>query len=1027
MKKSKLLALLLAAAMLCGAILPGLQVNAADGDDATGDTGDKKTEGVELVKTVEKDPDGDTYTVHLEAYATGESVTSVVKTDIPTDVILVLDQSGSMADAFTTATEESWVSYGIRSNSDNYDDRINDNSYGATRNLWYKRDDGAYVEVSVDVNPVYTYTKYNSNTTNRTYYYNATWYQNVYAYVDGEYVQVTVTRDWNENYTYSYNGVQIATSSGNNSNPAAVFYQRSNDYDYEYTYYYFVNGVRTEIGKSEGQDTLFQTAFYKKISIGDNVSRLDSLRKAAQSFADAVAEKAKGTDGQLGTDDDIAHRIAVIGFASQNDYGNNSELLSIAGTNSGSVGIAYDNLTTQNYKDVLQDVSKTAGKTMVDNAIDALAASGATRIDLGMEMAKKTLDNNPLQENEKRNRVVVVFTDGSPTNQSGFQKNVANTAIATSDEIKAAGATVYSIGVFSGADATSAGQEPNGNLQEGSTQLTAACNWFMQKLSSNNGTPQNPSYYLSASDTLTLNRIFEQISQNIETGGSTTELDSNTVVRDIMTPQFELASGDSVDAITVWEYNCTGVDAANDFTWDDGKLVDRDVVKVTIDDTDPDGDATTQNNIVNVTGFDFKANWVGKRTDAAGKVTYSGKKLVIEFKIKVRDGFLGGNDVPSNEPESGIYKDKNDEGPLEPFDKPEHDIELKNVEPSIPDSNVYLGAYVDETISKEEIERNSTIKIGDYTLNFSEPNYGLPEWASDYIDIVMDVVPVTGTLDGITEDVDYKITVTVKPKNPTAGDEDLSDTATGTVHVFKPELTYKDSDVYYGADAPTDFDVNQVSERWVNAKGDKYADDEGVTMMGDKPALDLSYTPDATKIDNGKIATKQDIPVNVKVEMAMGKNDVKSNVTEYTTFKHQDCDGKDCTWKEVKNPADGSSPAFLLHVKTCDLTITKTGGADGEPYVFNILRNGQPYTQATIVGNNTVNIVELPVGIYTVQEDMGWSWRYQEPTGVSNGADLSAEHPMGTITVTNTLDRNLWLNGYSEVIRNTLNGPTHNN
>ena len=59
MKKSKLLALLLAAALLCGAILPGLQVNAADGDDATGDTGDKTTSGVKLDKDVsDKNDDG---------------------------------------------------------------------------------------------------------------------------------------------------------------------------------------------------------------------------------------------------------------------------------------------------------------------------------------------------------------------------------------------------------------------------------------------------------------------------------------------------------------------------------------------------------------------------------------------------------------------------------------------------------------------------------------------------------------------------------------------------------------------------------------------------------------------------------------------------------------------------------------------------------------------------------------------------------------------------------------------------------
>ena len=195
-------------------------------------------------------------------------------------------------------------------------------------------------------------------------------------------------------------------------------------------------------------------------------------------------------------------------------------------------------------------------------------------------------------------------------------------------------------------------------------------------------------------------------------------------------------------------------------------------------------------------------------------------------------------------------------------------------------------------------------------------------------------------------------------------------------------------------------------------------------MLGKAPNLTLDYTAGAG-IDNGKIATKQDIPVTVKVSMPMGKDQEMFDITDFTTFNHALCSETGCAWKDA-NPNKGD-PAFLLHVKTCDLTITKTGGASGEPYVFNILRNGQPYTQATIVGNGTVTIAELPVGTYTVQEDMGWSRRYQNPAGVSNGVNLSAEQSRGTITVTNKLDVDSWLNGYSEVIRNMLNGPTYNN
>lgn len=129
---------------------------------------------------------------------------------------------------------------------------------------------------------------------------------------------------------------------------------------------------------------------------------------------------------------------------------------------------------------------------------------------------------------------MVLFTDGSP-GWSGYESDVANAAISEAQELKNDGVTVYSVGIFEGADATSAG------IAEGANNRQA--NQFMQNVSSNNGTPQDPSYYLSASDADTLNDIFEQISDNIEQGGSSTTLDEQAVIKDIIAPQFELPAG----------------------------------------------------------------------------------------------------------------------------------------------------------------------------------------------------------------------------------------------------------------------------------------------------------------------------------------------------------------------------------------------------------------------------------------------------------------------------------------------------
>ena len=88
--------------------------------------------------------------------------------------------------------------------------------------------------------------------------------------------------------------------------------------------------------------------------------------------------------------------------------------------------------------------------------------------------------------------------------------------------------------------------------------------------------------------------------------------------------------------------------------------------------------------------------------------------------------------------------------------------------------------------------------------------------------------------------------------------------------------------------------------------------------------------------------------------------------------------------------------------------------------MFNVYKDGdtnKPYSQVTIVGNDSETIVELPVGTYTIKEDTGWSWRYNP--AYSAGVTLSKDHASGTLTCTNTKSKNYWLNGYSNVVKNT--------
>ncbi|MEI3142368.1 MAG: hypothetical protein V8S77_03790 [Oscillospiraceae bacterium] len=379
---------------------------AAGDADPSSDNGNN---GMAVNKTSVYNEETGAYDITLEAYATGSKIISTVTSDVPTDIVLVLDQSGSMGDDMGQLVYTAY-SGNTRQNSDLYEKQDN---------LWYKLSDGSYVAVTVTSrNDSIQYTPITNGRNNE----DSDWWSgstytnlwdnkdNLYAKINGEYQKVTVSRSgYGNNRTYTYtlpDGTQIASSRGDDAAPTisstddGYLYLASIDttqtvYTYTYT---DANGTVQTIGTSTGDSTNFTAAtLYSRSTTDSGITRLEALKNAAATFANSVEEKAKGADGVLGTEDDISHRIAVVGFASKSGYGDNTELLSIAGSNSGNVGVAYHNITDQNLKDVLQEVDTSAGQTMVSTAIDALAASGATRTDLGLDMAQRILSANPVQ------------------------------------------------------------------------------------------------------------------------------------------------------------------------------------------------------------------------------------------------------------------------------------------------------------------------------------------------------------------------------------------------------------------------------------------------------------------------------------------------------------------------------------------------------------------------------------------------------------------------------------------------------
>lgn len=974
MKRAKAVSLLLSLSLMMSLVMPGTFTM------STYAAGEDQGSGLELDKTATKNDDG-TYTIKLEAYATGEK-TITTGGEKATDIVLVLDQSGSMAE---NMSNYSFKKYSNKTNRNYYDLRHNGQRNG---NLYHLLDDGSYVAVSVDYNE-YRYEQCPIEWANKDYYSKK---DNLYVKTNNGYDQVQCRR-YGSYYNYNFGrGTRDVWSDGGETSPGdfegkgPLYYRDERVDSYEY-YYTDQDGKRNVIGNSAGRNTSPDFSLYEKYQLS-STTRLAALKTAVTSFVDSVRSKAVSGNAD--------HRIAVVGFAT-GDYSkwgyyqfNNTEVF-IGANQYNYAGNENAGATSQekaelHYKDALQKMKETTGYDNVIASKNVLSADGATYPEFGLKMAKGIFDANPLTETEKneRKRIVILFTDGVP-GWSNYEDDVAKDAVTAARDLKDDGVQVYSVGIFEGADATAAGIADNASNKK--------ANQFMQDVSSNNGQPQEKSYYLSAADANTLNTIFEKIADQVN-GGSSTELDEQAVIKDIIAPSFEF-SGNGASDIKLWTESYVG-----DNRW-------------TKDSESTGAEASIDHDQVKVTNFDFSENWCGKIT-TNGAVEHRGKKLVISFNVKPKDGFLGGNDVPTNK-EAGIYQNADAKEPLREFPVPTVNVGIDPINVTTPDKNVYLLG----TVSADEL-RSGTATVDGVTLKLNETNYGLDPWQYAYVNIAVEIASgnekVEGDLTNLTDDRDYTVTVKITPKfdgTKSKGDpvpaEGKSGSASGNIYVFKPQLTFKDGEAWYGDNVPNNDDLskNLVEEATKWCHGTTEAD---TSKMGSAPQLDLTYTPD----QKGTINMKQDVPVDVQVTIN------GTEVTEHTKFEHQKCEGKTCELPKDKE--------FLLHIKTCQLTIKKNGGAAGEPYVFTVKRNGEKYSEVTIAADDNKTIYELPVGTYTIEEDTGWSWRYNP--NYSASVILAASTPenqlayTGEITCTNGKTEDKWLNGFSDVVTNIF-GKSH--
>lgn len=351
-----------------------------------------------------------------------------------------------------------------------------------------------------------------------------------------------------------------------------------------------------------------------------------------------------------------------------------------------------------------------------------------------------------------------------------------------------------------------------------------------------------------------------------------------------------------------------------------------------------------------------------EQVDSNKVVTKPAETFQSTLYVKPRDGFLGGNNVPTNGENSGVYTA--DGNQIKPFPQPEVNVPV--------DCDAFAGQV-------------KNIYYGNAAPTLPELSTATPlePWQTRYVTITRTSnTDVSNTTDGT-----YTVTVTVTPdvaKETSAGTPATEKTAsvTSTVNVYKPEITFKDSIIDYNT-TPNYATDNLGGVVW---KHEGTAADPA-NMTGEEPALAYSYDPEAS-------AFTQD--TGVKVTVSANGETLPADVV---TFQHDPCTFPGCKY------TDGCDYQFYVHIKVFDLTIVKAAADDSKPidedqtFVFHVKgKNNNVDMQVVITGADKQVIKNLPVGEYTITEDTSWSWKYT-PTSKDQFVTTS-DINNGTATVT---------------------------
>ena len=281
------------------------------------------------------------------------------------------------------------------------------------------------------------------------------------------------------------------------------------------------------------------------MSSSDRTKRIDALKTAANSFIEKIAEE----NAKI-SDESKQHRVAIVKFSGYktDEVGN---------------GTYREGGHTYNYSQIMKSPTPCLGDGVnsLKSTVSSISPAGATRADYGMDLAKD------ISGRADAKKVVLFFTDGSPTSYSSFEPSVANGAINKANSMKKDGAVIYTIGIFSGAN-PSADPTASSTINENKFMHAVSSNYpaasssisYWGEWTINFGArAENANYYKSAKNAKELEDIFKDISESItEVVGYPTEThDGYANKSGYITFTDELGDYMQVDNFTEVEYNGT--------------------------------------------------------------------------------------------------------------------------------------------------------------------------------------------------------------------------------------------------------------------------------------------------------------------------------------------------------------------------------------------------------------------------------------------------------------------------------------